>query len=185
MISNISNIQDLEKIFRKCLIEQSELNASQIINSLTVRGPELIKIINNEFVSPINNHECVLLFEISSNSSNNTVSMVEEDGTITLYNSCKIKLISYGLYSKILMRILKARFETSQLRYDLHEQGIYIENISNIESINEFINETLWERTDLDIEFAFKMTINQISNQLEFEKINSVLIDSTKLKKEE
>lgn len=185
MIPNINNLQNLEKLFRKYLIKQSDLNSSQVINSLSIRGPELIKIINAEFVSPINLLECVLLFEISYNDTNNNVSMVEEDGTITLYNSYKINLISYGLYSKTLMSILKARFESSIVRYDLHTEGIYLENVSNIESINEFVNETLWERSDLSIEFSCRLSILQNSNPLEFENLNSIILDSENLKKEE
>ena len=175
MINEIQNLNYLDKIFGDMILNLSELKREQIKNALSVRGADLNKIIseNKKNVSiPIDLSDIIIIFEISNRNSLNNVSMIEKDDTITNYCSFNIKIIIYGNYSKTLSQILKAKFESEIIKQKMYESGIFLEKVLDINSVNEFINETVWIRNDINIEFSCRMSIKQSDKFNHFENIN-------------
>lgn len=176
MIKTISNIFELDKILRKYLISQSNLKPDVVVNALSVRGPDLeLLISNNTYFSP-NLNDVVLIFENETNETTNNVSVDEEDATFTIYQSFRCKIVIYGNYSKTLALILKTRFESDTIRDKLFEEGINLENVSNPVSINEFKNETVWIRTDLNIEYSCRLNVQPIAETEQLENISKLIV---------
>lgn len=176
MIKPISNIFELDKIIRKYLISQSELDSKKVINSLSVRGPDLEVLIGkNTYFSPDLNTS-ILLFENENNDTNNNVAVPEEDGTFSIYQSFRCKVILYGNYSKTLGLILKSRMESEVIRQNLFDEGINIEKVTSPVSLNEFKNETVWIRTDLSIEYSCRMSVQPINELTEMDNISQINI---------
>lgn len=176
MIKSISNIFELDKIIRKYLISQSELDPRKVINSLSVRGPELqVLVEKNTYVSPDLN-TTILIFENTNNDTNNNVSVPEEDGTFSIYQSFSCKIILYGNYSKTLGLILKSRMESEVIRQNLFDEGINIEKVTSPVSLNEFKNETVWIRTDLSIEYSCRMSVQPVNELNEMDNISKIKI---------
>lgn len=166
MIIAVNDIFELDKILRNYLISQTGLDNKNVINALSVRGPELeVLISEHTYFSPSLN-DTILIFENESNDTNNNISMTEDINNISIYQSFKCKIIIYGNYSKTLALLLKARFESEVIRDSLFSDGINLEKISNPISINELKNETVWIRTDLAIEYSCRLLVaNKTTNE--------------------
>ena len=56
----------------------------------------------------------------------------------------------------------------------LVRDGMVADNLQ--ETINEIINETVWIRTDLNVNLSCQMKFNSIKNELNFNKINKITL---------
>ena len=175
MIKSITNFHDLDKEMRSLIIECSSLDGNNVLNALSVRGPDLQKQIEdaNIFVS-YDLSDCVAIFEISldENSSNNVQIEQQSDGTMIQYVAFNMSLSIYGNASNLLMRFIQAQINTSYVIQKMYEKGIYIESTSNVRSTNEFVNETIWPRSDMTINFACKIEFSPNENYKEYSMIN-------------
>lgn len=175
MIPVIENLMDLDKHIRNELIEQSGLLAKRVLNAISVRGQDLSKLIDDNIYMSYNLSDCVIIFEvlIDSDSSDN-VSLTEKDESITDYSAFNVKVIVYGNKSNILCHKIKSRFLSEEVRQSLWDNGIHLIEISNIESINEFINNTIWTRCDFDIKIACRLNFDKTISNKNFEELNDI-----------
>jgi len=147
------------------LITQSELDNTKVLNSNSVRGVDLAKLIantNNQYTS-IETTDVVLLFEFLKHDDTNNMSYTDEKDKVNTYSSYKVHIIIYGNTSDYVAHKLKSRLLTSKVIQDLYDKGIYLKEVSPIETDNEFINNTYWNRTDLDIFLGCRYEFSQIS----------------------
>lgn len=180
MIKNIENFNNLISTFRMMLIKQSELESNRVLNANSVRGQDLSKLTNNNIYTSYKTDDLVMLFEFFENSNDSNVSFTLDD-TINQYTSYKVKLIIYGNTSGILANKLKSRLLSSKVQNDLYEFGIYIESISDLETVNEFINNTYWNRCDINININCRYEYSQIDTDEKIDNDYSYQINTNEI----
>lgn len=184
IIQEIKNVYDLDKIIRNQIHDNLELDKNKIINGLSVRGPELIKHVNENVYSSTDLSDTIIVFERSIDSSEKTISMEEIDNSITTYSHFQYKITIYGNVSDFVAYKLFSRLLSSEIRENLISKGIYIRDISNPQSINEFINNTIILRTDLEIALSCRFNFSKIISNEEFKKENLTIKNINILKEE-
>lgn len=172
MINAISNIHELDRLLRNMIIAQSGLDGSRVLNSISIRGQDLEKMIDDKVYSSYDLNDSVILFEVRArNEENESLSMTDEDDSLIVYAPYEIHFVIYGNMSGMLAQVLKARIETEKNRDDMRNEGIQIEKVSNIETLNEFKNETVWIRNDFSIEFACMYKVEQDSKYEDYDDV--------------
>ena len=172
----INNTDLLNKILYNELLTQSELPKKRVLNAITDYGVDLQKQISPLVFESLDKTDCVVLFQLFGRSSTNNKSMTEDDDSITYYKSYELKLILYGNDGTDYANKIVARFRTENCRNNLLSQGVYLEQITYPETINEFINGSMWIRNDVSIYIGCKFTFNQINNVNKFEEISNLKI---------
>lgn len=169
-----NDIEEINKILRKEIILQSGVPANRVRNALSTYGSELDKLLQNqEYVGACPCEE-LILFELKTRENDADVSMTEKDETITFDKSYTFYVIIYGNNSTNVANAIIARMRTQVLRQSLFEQGIYIEEVKNDMSFNEFKNEVMWHRHDFELLISCQLSITQISPSNAFESINPI-----------
>lgn len=175
-MTTIKDINELNKIIRTQLVLQSEISSENVRNALTTYGATLDKLLRKDEFESICECDELMLFELRTRENDADVSMTESDDTVTFYKSYTVYIILYGLNSATMMNKLIARMRTQAVRQALHEQGVYLEKVNNDMSMNEFINDTLWHRHDVEILISCKMSIEQVSPNIDFEEFGDLII---------
>lgn len=179
-MKSFDNVSDLEKILRQALITQSTLAPERVLNSLSMYGTELDKLLSENICESIDQNDTTMLFELTSREATSDVSMTETQDNdlnlITYYKAFRLKVIMYGNSSSDIALQLAARFRTEEVRNDLYEQGIYLEKITDPFIINEYKNETMWLRNDVDIDIGVKFSFTPITTDASFANISELNI---------
>ena len=180
-MKNFSKTEEIEKIIRNVLIEQSELEQDKVLNSLSTYGTELDKVLEDTIYVSIDKPEVVILYELQTRESSSDVSFDDFDeqnnlDIITYDKAHRVKLIMYGNDSSTLAMKLIARLRTAVIRQQLYDSGVYLEKVSDPHTINEYKNETMWLRNDIDIDIAVKYAIPKVTSDTIYEKVNYEII---------
>lgn len=170
----INDINELNKIVRTQLIAQSELPSDRVRNALSTYGEMLDKLLVREEFNGICTCDSLMLFELRTRENDGDVSMTEVNESVTFYKSYTMYVILYGDDSATIMNKLITRLRTQAVRQLLYEQGVYIEEVRNDTSMNEFKNDVMWHRHDVEILISCKMSITQATPDEAFEKIEPV-----------
>ncbi len=180
MIKTTDDFLELEVVLGNLLVEQSGLERNRILNVNSVRGQDLDKKIENIFGSNIfvsyNIIDNVILFEIQLNNSDENISMIEKDDSITNYVNLTLSLSIYGNTCEQLANIIYSRLLSSSVKYKMLIKGIYIKEIETPEITREFINTNYISRCDIDINISIKQSVDQISKDYEFDKTQEIII---------
>ena len=171
-----ADINEINKIIRAQLITQSELPSNRVRNALTTYGATLDKLLTHQEYSSICVCDDLMLFELRTRDNDADVSMTEEDGFVTYYKSYLIYIILYGNESANISSKLIARLRTSSVRLALQDEGIFIEEVKNDTSLNEFKNDVLWHRHDIEILISCKMSISQITPDPQIKELGELQI---------
>lgn len=170
----IKNLHDIEKIIANVLVKQSQLDNDRIINGLSVRGPELSKYIQTKVLKSYELTDSVIIFELVMDYNQDTNFTEYSNNSIRNTMAFHIELTVYGNESINLANILKARLESQKVRAILLEEGIYLSNISNIASLNEYINETMWLRSNMTLNLIAEMNIDEIDKSEDVEDFSEL-----------
>lgn len=162
MIPAITNTDDITKIWKKTIEQQCELTNIQVRSLVSPKGQNLDKQIEQFVYEGISRSDVCALFEIDINPSTETLTMNYDDVDILTYVYAKLKVILYGKSAELIAVKFKARLESSEVRDKLWHQGIKFDEISSIESVHEFKNEVVYFRTDININFSFRLDISKI-----------------------
>lgn len=177
MINSITNLNSAIIALRKYLIINSELDSSRVLNSLSLNGTELDKLLEDSIYNSIESSNDTLLFEVSENESNSNMSEDDnENNDIIYYKMYTCHIIIYGDNSDNIALKLASRMRSNVVIDAIYNDGIYIEDISNPQSINEFKNNLMWFRTDFDISFGVRYSISHIIEDYNIEKIDNLNI---------
>ena len=142
-----------------------------MLNSLSVRGIELQRIIEERRLTSLTSNEALLLFEISSDEIE--VSLPELDNDIVqLVSSAEISLICYGNYSMNVIQNIKARFSTHEVIDKLQWLGIKVKGVDDSRTVNEFMNSSIVVRTDLSIHVQYVRNIEKITTEQNIKNIH-------------
>lgn len=202
-MKSIQTLDELTLALRQMLIQQSELSPDRVLNALSLEGTELDKLLEEQVYESISQNDTTILFQLTALPSESDVSMEEGDKytareqvcsmstisgrntivgdfvidySITYYKMYRLAVIMYGLASSDLAAKLIARLRSGNARTNLYSSGIYLEEVSNPTTINEFKNNIMWLRNDFDIDIGVKYNISQISLPETFKTVNTLNI---------
>ena len=181
----ITNVDELNKILRTELITQSQVSADNVRNGLSLQGSMLDKSLDrtNEFFSSLDVTDLAIIFELSLRHSSSNVTMsekVNEDGNIISISSYDMHVIIYGNDSINTALKTIARLRSEVGRMNLYSKGVYLESIDEPTSFNEFINETMWLRTDFSINVSCEMCIEKVSSDYDITVLSGLQIKEEK-----
>lgn len=159
-IKALQSLDDAIVILRNAILRLTGLGSQFVVNALSAYGTDLAKMLfdmQESIRQPDSNpamseNDSLLLFEAISDNDSNDNMMQQSDA----YNAYRLHVIIYGEGSEEIAVKLKARLLLIDEKVNLNTQGVQIRSISNIESMNEFKNEVMWQRRDMDIHFAFR-----------------------------
>ena len=178
-----SIFKEIEKIIGDLLVKESELPKEHVLNSLSLRGPELDKLIDEKVYLSYNLNDCVLLFEVSADSNLLDLSLPDKETDEIIKDiGLNVKTIIYGNCSLELANIIKARLESAEVREEFLSRSLYLYEVSNLSSLNEFKNNTVWPRTDFDISLNFETRITKIESGYQIESIRDPHVISVIIK---
>ena len=121
--------------------------------------------------------DSVIIFELTSRpNSESNVTYENSENNLTYYRAYNLKVMIYGDDSPNVANKLFARLNSEIVKDNLQQLGVNIENITNPESVNEYINDVMWLRNDINIELGCKFEISQVSDETSFDSLSDLKI---------
>lgn len=176
MIRPIDSEDYIVKTLRELIISQLELKPNQVLNSLSFRGADLHKEVENFTYKTFSQNNLVIIFELLENDSTNNITYTDNENNIILYASYKFDLTIYGKDSGIYSKKLRARFLTDEVLEELEQKGIRLYDIDYPSSGTEFINDVIWERKDMSIYLSVRIDTTKILINEEFERADDLTV---------
>ena len=190
-----TNSDEINKLIRLQIIKQANLLPERVLNSLSTYGAELDKVLteiltvstshtvgrhnvqsseDESVYVPIQHSDVVVLFELQDRQSSNNMSETNDDNSVTYTKSYIVHLILYGDSCGDVATTLVARLRTERCRTELLDEGISLERVTDPDRINEFKNNTLWQRTDFDIYISVEYKYTQVDDMQDFEGLSQL-----------
>ena len=190
-----TNSDEINKLIRLQIIKQANLLPERVLNSLSTYGAELDKVLteiltvsashtvgrhnvqsseDESIYVPIQHSDVVVLFELQDRQSSNNMSETNDDNSVTYTKSYIVHLILYGDNCGDIATTLVARLRTERCRTELLDEGISLERVTDPDRINEFKNNTLWQRTDFDIYISVEYKYTQVDDMQDFEGLSQL-----------
>lgn len=177
MITKTLDIQEINKIVRNQIIQQSELSPNQVMNGVSVHGQDLIESINKYAYKSYDLKDSFIVFELQSRESSSDMSQTRVDNRIRYIASYRVQVSTYGFSAQTLANKIIARLRTEYARLQLQEQGVYLANVSNAITGNDFINNTLMIRCDFTIDVSVEMIIDQTTQPYDMQ-MNDIIVEN-------
>ena len=118
----------------------------------------------------------MFLFELRTRDSNSTVSYTNIDEDIVYHKAYSLKLTIYGNDCENVANNIVARFRSEIVRNSLLDNGVHIEDISDSILFPEFVNDSMWLRSDLSIDISCTFIVKQISKDDNFETLSELKV---------
>lgn len=159
-IKALESLDDAIVILRNEIMRITGLDSQFVINALSAYGADLAKILHDAqesikqtSINPVNEeNDTMILFEPLNDEDSNNNMMLKENA----YAAYRLHIIIYGDAAEELSVRLKSSLLQLDEKVKLNSQGVHISKISNIEPANEFKNEVMWQRRNMDVHFAFR-----------------------------
>lgn len=156
----LKSLDDAIIILRNKIIDITKLDGQFVLNALSIYGTDMSKVlldaqdgIKQDGINPTETiNDTLILFEPRNEPDSLNNMMQKEDA----YSAYILHVIMYGEHAEELSMMLKANLLQIDVKAKLNYDGIQISRISDIEAMNEFKNETMWQRRDMDVHFAFR-----------------------------
>lgn len=170
--------EDIIRSIRRLLIDYSGIPGHKILNALSARGTPLAEYISESEEESINMSTSFLLFElIEDQDANNYVTTSQNDGMMTI-QAFQFHIMIYGNNCHTDAQKISTLFKQSDNALRLRNEGVFINGVEPVESINEFINDTLIQRCDLFIKLQGRFEFEETSEDVGyFEKIKSIVVE--------
>lgn len=176
-----TNINNVEEVIRSFLVQQSKLDEQYVRNALSIYGSYADQSYNGIDWSSIETTQSLIFFELANRSNDSDVSEMNSEGIIKIYTSYQVHVIIYGDDSKNLANTLIARLRSARCRDLLLEQDIYLERVSNSDSVNDFKNGVLWQRNDFDIDIICEIDVEPAIEDYIFDEYSDIIIKTKEM----
>lgn len=147
-------------ILRAKIIALTGLEQDFVLDALSAYGTDLAKVlseaqesIKQKALNPTETVNDTLILLEARNDIDSSDNMFEKQNA---YGAYILHVTIYGESAEEISMKLKAKILLIDEKVDLNMKGVQIRSISNIESVNEYKNEVMWQRRDMDIHFAFR-----------------------------
>ena len=135
-------------------------------------------MINSTEMYSIGLSSVFILFELLKDKNSDNYVTPKDDNNMIAIASYTFHIMIYGNGSDTCSQYLRATFKQPQIAQELRENGIYIRNIDSGETINEFINNTLLLRCDLNVSLEVAYVLQNLTQQ-EYFKHEDLTPDDT------
>lgn len=169
--------ENIIRTLRNALITNTNVPATRIINATSVRGPDIFKLLNStEAISP-DLADAFIIFELTENQDNDNYGATSmDDNHMETIMSYDLNLKIYGNDCHILSQTILARFKSAEVALSVRDEGVWIYGISKPESLNEFINNTIWPRCDMKIKVMARFEIVKKIKESDVESYSDINI---------
>lgn len=164
----------IDPIIRSVLISQSQLSQNFVRNAFSTYGTALDKTTSTDVFETLTPTDCVIFFMTSKRQSIGNQSIAIELGKVIQAQAYSVKVMIYGDDGCSLATALVARLRSEPIRALLYDAGIYLEEISETDTIYEFKNSASWLRTDFTINIACEHLILPITDEFEYDTLNTL-----------
>ena len=176
MIPSIT-YENIIRELRTQLAIQSGVPLDYIFNAVSVRGPDIYKLISNTQSASFSLAESFIIFELNEDDTEDNVVLHELDNSLSSISSFNLNLKIYGNGCHAVSQNILMRFKGEEVAIDLREKGIFINRITFPTNINEFINNTVWPRCDMAIKIKVRFNTPKITTSGDAETINEIIIN--------
>lgn len=161
--------EDIIKTLGKFLDEYSGLNPIRILNADSVRGTDLSQIISEtEMYSPALSNSFLLFELLEDEAGEHFLTKGESEQEMIAIQTYNYHLMIYGNHAPRDAQRIASIFKNGDLAMKLRDSGIYIDGVSTVSAINEFINNTLIFRRDIDIKVQVAYKFDDIGDKPEY-----------------
>lgn len=162
---NITTYENALKTLRQLILDYTNLPNEFVLNGDSIYGPDAWKMISELIGESPTLTDTFIVFEFKE--------IPNDSFGITDYDiNNMFGIAPYGLFLKIygdychsVAYKLAALFKYPAAIENLYANGIKIINTSQINSLNEFINNVRWPRCDIEIDVLCNFKINLISHE--------------------
>ena len=168
-MKSIENTDEILKIVKSMIMKQLNLPSENVLDGKSIYGAMLQKRLDNEIFNTFDRNDCIVVMDISE-SLDYDEDVIPEDNLI--YQSIICHLYIYGNNSALMSKMLKFRALSQKNKYELNSQGLHLYKIIGPIDIDEFINNTMYHRKDLELHFSFKTTIENVDDFEIYENTN-------------
>lgn len=165
------DIASIEIALRKMIIKQSELEDKRVLNGRNFRGINLNKVISDTEEFSINLNDLFILFDLYNDRDLNFSEEIDNKH-IRLVSSFTLQITIYGTDALDLAQKLKARLDSEQVLLELQSQNIHLKSVSSPSDIAEYINDTFWNRYDIEVKLEGERLINKIEDDHDIKEID-------------
>ncbi len=177
MLPGFTNTDELNKYVRTYIIDYLKLVPNRVLNGVSVRGPDLQKIIDQCTLGSFNLEDSFIVFDLEKDNTGDYFVMQEDETTMSVISDFKINYRIYGMMSHMFGLQLQAMFKDENVLYSLYEKGVRIKDVSDMSTINEFINNTMWPRADLSATMQIRFIVRRKPDEY-FDKNTESIFDS-------
>ena len=161
-----TTFDDIIRNIRKTIIDyvsidNIKMDNNRVLNATTVRGPDLLKIINDSELNSFNLKDSFIVFELKESDDKDYYIMNENDNEHSIISRYHMDIKLYGNACHRVSQKLMSVFRLDYVLQDLYEKGIHFTGITYPASNNEFINNTLWKRCDMTIHLEARMKVDK------------------------
>ncbi len=173
--------EEIIKKLRNVVMTNTKLPGNKVLNALSVRGTDLSDVISSTKTYSFSLGDVFILFELLKDQNGDNYITPKDDDNMIAIASYTYHLMIYGNGSDLCSQVLRTTFKQPKVAMDLREEGIYVRTVNSGETINEFINNTLLLRNDLEVKIEVAYVLeNAIKSQyFKYENLNeddSILI---------
>lgn len=169
MIKKLECVDDAIRALRVIVAKILSMNIDDILDGESVRGVELVKILQEQEV-PLSNDDILVVFY---NEPTNEIDVVENCESCQSYN---FHVIIYGAQCRKASQVLRGNFYTEFIKDTLSENGVSILDVSTPTSTSEFINNASYMlRNDIVISYDCVITNKRVEDIDEIESVENEL----------
>ena len=148
------------------IIRQTGLRSEFVLNGHSLYGPDLLKTINQTIEIAPEIRDCFIVFEFREIENDSygagPINDMKMEALAPYGFFCKVYGDKCHYYAQKLLTIFKYPDTVLKLR----AAGCHITSIHNIGSVNEFINNVLWPRCDIEIDMICRFEFDLIPDPL-------------------
>ena len=179
-----TSYENIIRTIRPVLSEQSGIDINRILNAISVRGPDLLKLISESQSMSFDLGDCFIVFDLIESDPEEAVVLHEEDDSTSSIAPFDFTLKIYGNASHQVSQNILTRFKTESVALYLRSKGIYIHGITFPTAIHEFINNTVWPRCDMSLHIIVRFNVKPVEETYDAESTSGLIIQTVEDAKE-
>lgn len=167
MIKALANINAINRIMRDTIIAQTELSPEMVLNGLSLYGTDLDKLFEGVTYESIEHDDVLCVFELAGQpmNGNNVGTRNRKTNEIIYYRAFSFRITLYGNNSSEIATRLVSRLRSREVRSALYDSGVYLDSVDNPDVLNEYKNNSMWLRSDINVNIACKLVVPSVHEE--------------------
>ena len=174
--------EDIIKTLGTFLDTYSGLAPTRILNADSIRGTALSEVISSHEEYSPDVSSSFLLFELLENTDgDHFISKGKEEQIMMTVQSYIFHMMIYGNQAPKDAQKISAIFKEEGCALELRDSGVFIQGVSPVDPINEFINDTLLIRRDVIVKLQCRHEFGNVGKKDEYFDENQEITTITKV----